>query len=77
MTLAFRDKKYKRFFPTYLTKCRYVDVYNAALFYCLGIDTNARIIIKLIYGFYELGFNYIIKMLELYLKFLKFMWNFF
>ncbi|EOS49462.1 hypothetical protein C809_01464 [Lachnospiraceae bacterium MD335] len=49
--VTFRDGEHKKFFLAYLPKCRYVDVYHAALVYCLGIDADTRRNIKTIYDF--------------------------
>lgn len=49
--VTFRDEEHKKFFLTYLPKCRYGDVYHAALVYCLGIDADTRRNIKAIYDF--------------------------
>ena len=50
-TVTFRNEKHKRFFLTYLPKCRYGDVYHAALVYCLGIDEDTRENVNAIYDF--------------------------
>ena len=49
--VTFRDEEHKKFFLTYLPKCRYGDAYHAALVYCLGIDADTRRNIKTIYDF--------------------------
>ena len=49
--VTFRDGEHKKFFLAYLPKCRYGDVYHAALVYCLGIDADTRRNIKTIYDF--------------------------
>ena len=49
--VTFRNEKHKRFFLTYLPKCRYADVYHAALVYCLGIDEDTRKNVNSIYDF--------------------------
>lgn len=49
--VTFRNEKHKRFFLTYLPKCRYGDVYHAALVYCLGIDEDTRKNVNSIYDF--------------------------
>lgn len=49
--VTFRDEEHKKFFLTYLPKCRYGDVYHVALVYCLGIDADTRRNIKAIYDF--------------------------
>lgn len=49
--VTFRDGEHKKFFLTYLPKCRYVDVYHTALVYCLGIDADTRRNIKTVYDF--------------------------
>ncbi len=48
-TVTFRNDKHKQFFLEYLPKCRYVDVYHAALIYCLGMDEHTRSNIHNIY----------------------------
>ncbi len=50
-SVTFRNEKHKRFFLTYLPKCRYADVYHAALVYCLGIDEDTRKNVNSIYDF--------------------------
>ena len=50
-TVTFRNEKHKRFFLTYLPKCRYGDVCHAALVYCLGIDEDTRKNVNSIYDF--------------------------
>ena len=50
-TITFKNKEHEKFYLTYLTKCRYQDVYHMALVYCLGIDTDTRNNIKSIYDF--------------------------
>ena len=40
--VTFRDDEHKKFFLTYLPKCRYGDVYHVALVYCLGVDADTR-----------------------------------
>ena len=49
--VTFRNEKHKRFFLEYLPKCRYADVYHAALVYCLGIDEDTRKNVNSIYDF--------------------------
>lgn len=49
--VTFRSEKHKRFFLEYLPKCRYGDVYHAALVYCLGIDEDTRNNVNSIYDF--------------------------
>lgn len=49
--VTFKDEEHRRFFLTYLPKCRYEDVYHAALVYCLGITADTRRNIKSIYDF--------------------------
>lgn len=49
--VTFKDEEHRRFFLTYLPKCRYADVYHAALVYCLGITADTRRNIKSIYDF--------------------------
>lgn len=50
-TVTFRNDKHRRFFLEYLPKCRYADVYHAALVYCLGIDEDTRKNVNSIYDF--------------------------
>lgn len=50
-SVTFRNEKHRRFFLTYLPKCRYADVYHAALVYCLGIDEDTRKNVNSIYDF--------------------------
>lgn len=50
--VTFRDEEHKKFFLTYLPKCRYGDVYHAALVYCLGIDADTRRNIKTMHSNY-------------------------
>lgn len=50
-TVTFRNDKHRRFFLEYLPKCRYADVYHAALVYCLGIDEDTRKNVNSIYNF--------------------------
>ena len=49
--VTFRDDEHRKFFLTYLPKCRYGDVYHVALVYCLGIDADTRRNVKAIYDF--------------------------
>lgn len=49
--ISFKDKEHKEFFIYYLPKCRQVDVYHAALIYCLGISEETRKNIDSIYDF--------------------------
>ena len=56
--VTFRDEEHKRFFLPYLTKCRYRDVYHAALvlwqriaLQFLEIDAETRKNIKAFYDF--------------------------
>lgn len=44
--VTFRDEEHKKFFLTYLPKCRYGDVYHAALVYCLGLMRTQEEILK-------------------------------
>ncbi|MCI8639331.1 MAG: hypothetical protein HFG41_09375 [Coprococcus sp.] len=50
-TIAFKNKEHKKFFETYLPKCRYQDSYHMALVYCLGIDRDTRTNVNRIYDF--------------------------
>ena len=50
-TVTFRNEKHRRFFLEYPPKCRYADVYHAALVYCLGIDEDTRKNVNSIYDF--------------------------
>lgn len=49
--IRFKSKAHEQFFYTYFPKCRYKDVYHAALVYCIGIDDDTRRNVKLIYDF--------------------------
>ncbi len=49
--VTFRDDEHRKFFLTYLPKCRYGDVYHVALVYCLGVDADTRRNVKAIYDF--------------------------
>ncbi len=49
--VTFRNEKHKQFFLEYLSKCRYADVYHAALVYCLGIGDDTRKYVNSIYDF--------------------------
>lgn len=50
-TITFKNEEHKKFFETYLQKCRYQDVYHKALVYCLGIDRDTRVNVDRIYDF--------------------------
>lgn len=49
--IIFRGKEHKEFYLKNLKRCRYQDVYHAALVYCLGIDRDTREHIHAIYDF--------------------------
>lgn len=49
--IIFKNKTHNEFFSEYLSKCRYKDVYHAALVYCLGIDEDTRRNVNRIYDF--------------------------
>lgn len=49
--MIFKNEQHERFFEEYLTKCRYRDVYHAALVYCLGISEDTRNNVNRIYDF--------------------------
>lgn len=49
--MVFKNKQHEEFFKEYLAKCRYQDVYHAALVYCLGISEDTRKNINCIYDF--------------------------
>lgn len=49
--IQFKNKEHEKFFWLYYMKCRYQDVYHAALVYCLGIDRDTREHIHEIYDF--------------------------
>lgn len=49
--VIFKSEEHEEFFLEYLPKCRYADVYHAALVYCLGIDEDTRTHVNLIYDF--------------------------
>lgn len=40
--IQFKNKEHEKFFWLHYMKCRYQDVYHAALVYCLGIDRDTR-----------------------------------
>lgn len=50
-TVTFKNKQHEEFYQTYLSKCRYEDVYHKALVYCLAMDEDTRTHIKSIYDF--------------------------
>lgn len=49
--ISFTGKAHKEFFEKYLPRCRYMDVYHAALVYCLGINQDTRCHVDGIYDF--------------------------
>lgn len=49
--VIFNNEDHQQFFSEYLPKCRYQDVYHAALVYCLGIDRDTRKHVDSIYDF--------------------------
>ena len=49
--IIFKNKKHEEFFGINMSKCRYKDVYHAALIYCLGISEDTRRNIDRIYDF--------------------------
>ena len=49
--IIFKNKKHEEFFWINMSKCRYKDVYHAALIYCLGISEDTRRNIDRIYDF--------------------------
>lgn len=49
--IKFKDAAHRKFYETYLEKCREQDVYHKALVYCLGIDKDTRFHIERIYDF--------------------------
>ncbi len=49
--VTFKDTGHRELFLAYLPECRRVDVYHAALVYCLGISEDTRRNIKAIYDF--------------------------
>ena len=49
--IIFRNKEHENFYWAYFLKCRYQDVYHAALVYCLGIDRDTRDHVNEIYDF--------------------------
>ena len=50
-TITFKNEELKKFYRTYLQKCRHQDVYHKALVYCLGISDDTRINVNRIYDF--------------------------
>ena len=50
-TITFKNEEHKKFYKTYLQKCRYQDVYHKALVYCLGIGDDTRTNVNRIYDF--------------------------
>lgn len=49
--IVFKDVEHKEFFLEQLTRCRYKDVYHAALVYTLGINRDTRDHVNRIYDF--------------------------
>lgn len=49
--ILFKDCKHEKFFYSLLKKCRYQDVYHAALVYCLGLSDDTRRNAENIYDF--------------------------
>ena len=47
----YSSMEHKDFFVRSLKRCRYQDVYHAALVYCLGIDRDTRDHVNEIYDF--------------------------
>ncbi|MDD3278731.1 MAG: DUF6075 family protein [Lachnospiraceae bacterium] len=50
-TITFKNKEHEKFYYEYLQLCKYQDVYNKALVYCLGISEDTRRNVKRIYDF--------------------------
>lgn len=50
-SILFKSEAHRKFFYEYLAKCRYKDVYHAALVYCLGISEDTRRNANQIYDF--------------------------
>mgnify|MGYP007033825868 FL=1 len=49
--MIYSSMEHKEFFVQALRRCRYQDVYHAALVYCLGIDRDTRDHVNKIYDF--------------------------
>ncbi len=49
--MIYSSMEHKDFFVRSLKRCRYQDVYHAALVYCLGIDRDTRDHVNEIYDF--------------------------
>ena len=50
-SILFKNEAHRKFYYEYLSKCRYKDVYHAALVYCLGISEDTRRNADRIYDF--------------------------
>ena len=51
--LIFKNESHRKFYEEWLLKCRYQDVYQKALVYCLGINEDTRNHINEIYDYKE------------------------
>ena len=49
--IVFKDTEHENFYYTYLSKCRWQDVYHKALVYCLGLSDDTRKNVNRIYDF--------------------------
>ena len=49
--IVFKDTEHENFYYTYLSKCRWQDVYHKALVYCLGLSEDTRRNVNRIYDF--------------------------
>ena len=49
--MIFKNEQHESFFKESLVKCRYRDIYHAALLYCLGISEDTRRNVDRIYDF--------------------------
>ena len=49
--MIFKNEQHESFFKESLVKCRYRDIYHAALVYCLGISEDTRRNVDRIYDF--------------------------
>ena len=49
--MIFKNEQHESFFKESLVKCRYRDIYHAALVYCLGISEETRRNVDRIYDF--------------------------
>ena len=49
--VIFKNEQHESFFKESLVKCRYQDIYHAALVYCLGISEDTRRNVDRIYDF--------------------------